>query len=356
MRRPLRRLFLCLLAAAAPFAPPAARATETDQFTLPPKPLDDIGRDVGALVIAILRDEVAHLNARIAEREALDPKSAAKPTDEREFVARVQEQTGVGVPEATLEREVRYGNFGSRNVRFKPAYADSIYAWIVSPFPLAHLTTDCPTVRLYGINMGTDKIGHLFQQGYEYLRIYETAIAAGTSEPAAIAAAVRYGTISEKGLYGLTLTGVYSNGDLAADYAGFKFYRNLFHEVRIGERALPPLMRREGTRWTIDPARDDADVLKPFVTEHLNEALNPSWQAIGADTIRRRIRDRCARWKAEVPGFDEASYRATLERVRTWYGEPYGWELPPSGTATLLECFPASAAEAAGSGPAGPAK
>lgn len=348
MKKTFARLAATLLAVVACATPLAARATETDQFTLPPAPLDDIGRDLGGMVIEILRDEVAHLNQRIAEREALDPRSGHKPTDEREFAYKVYERTGVGLPESTLEREARYGAFGGRNVRFKPAYADSIYAWVVSPFPLAHVTTDCPTIRVYGIDMGTDKIGHLFQQGYEYYVRYEDARTAGADDATASAAAVAYGVLTEKGLFGIMLTGVYSNGDLAGNFAGLELYRNFFHEVRIGERTLPPLLQREGDRWSIDPARDNPDVLKPFVTEHLDEALNPSWQAVGADLVRRRVRDRCERWKAEVPGFDEASYRATLERVKTWFGEPYGWELPASGAATLLECFPPKGAPADG--------
>ena len=115
------------------------------------------------------------------------------------------------------------------------------------------MMTDCPTIRLYGVDQGTDKIGHVFQQGYEYLTRYEDALAGGADEASALAGAVEYGVLTEKGLYGMLLTGVYSNGDLAGNYAGFKFYRNLFHEVKIGDRALPPILRRDGVHWTIDP-------------------------------------------------------------------------------------------------------
>ena len=339
MRTPPLLLFVATIALLSVIVTPSAQATETDQFTLPPKPLDDLGPDFGAMVLAVLRSEVSQLNTRIDQRIEFDPKAATEPIKEREFVTHVYEQTGVGLPESTIERELRYGAFPGRNVRFQPAYVDSIYAWVAAPFPLAHMMTDCPTIRLYGIDLGTDKIGHIFQQGYEYLTRYEDALAGGADEAAALAGAVHYGVLTEQGLYGILMTGVYSNGDLAGNYAGLKFFRNLFHEVRIGERTLQPILRREGAHIVIDPLRDNSDLMKPFISEHLNEVANPSLYYFSVDRIRSHVRDRCATWFKEVPGFNEASYRATLERVKTWFGEPYGWDLPDDKAISLLECF-----------------
>jgi hypothetical protein len=331
--------FACCLALVAAAEPRDARATETDQFTLPAKPLNDLGPDFGAIVLEILRAEIAELNARIDERMQVNPQAVSEPINEREFLAHVYEQTGVGLPESTVERTLRYGAFPGRNVRFNPSLGDSIYAWVFAPFPLAHLTTDCPTIRLYGIDLGTDKIGHIFQQGYEYFTRYTDARDSGVDEATALAGAVKYGVLTELGLYGVTLTGVYSNGDLAGNYAGFKFYRNLFHEVRIGDRTFAPMLRHDGAHWVIDPGRDNPELLKPFISEHLNEAYNPSRYFFSVDRIRSHVRDRCAAWFGQVPSFDEAGYRAQLERVKTWFGEPYGWDLSEDMAVTLLDCF-----------------
>lgn len=337
--RSLSALLLALILLLTGIGVPDALATETDQFTLPPEPLDDLGPDLGAMVLEILRSEIAQLNARIDERIQLNPQASAEPVKEREFVNHIYEQTGVGLPESTVERALRYGVFGGRNVRFKPAYADSIYAWVAAPFPLSHMMTDCPTIRLYGVDQGTDKIGHVFQQGYEYLTRYEDALASGADEASALAVAVHYGVLTEKGLYGVLLTGVYSNGDLAGNYAGLKFYRNLFHDVRIGEVTLPPILRRDGVHWMIDPARANPDLMKPFITEHLNETYNPSLYFFSVERIRSQVRDRCASWFKRVPDFNEASYRAHLDRVKTWFGEPYGWDLPADKAISFLDCF-----------------
>jgi hypothetical protein len=252
--------------------PAAALATETDQFTLPPKPLDDLGPDMGAVVLTAIREGLVQLNADLADRRLRDAKADLEMRDERKLATHIFEETGTGVPEAKIERVLRYGNYGDRNVRFEPSYWNTIYVGAFSPYPLAHLTTDCPTIRVYGVYMGTDKPGHIFQTGYEYYNFYEDARALGTDEAAATARAVNYGVLTEKGIYGIALTGVYSNGDLAGNYAGFKFYRNLFHEVRIGDTTLAPIIKREGDKYVIDPARDDPDVVRPYVSEHRNEA------------------------------------------------------------------------------------
>jgi len=319
--------------------PTAVLATETDQFTLPPKPLDDLGRDMGAVVLTALREAVVQLNADLAERRLRDPKAGIEARDERKVATHIFEEVGNGMPEAKMERILRYGDYGDRNVRFTPSYWDTIYVGAFSPYPLAHLTTDCPTIRLYGVYLGTDKPGHIFQTGYEYNNIVEDAIAGGKSESDAVGRAVAYGVMTEKTYFGIALTGVYSNGDLAGNYAGFKFYRNLLHEIRIGDTTLPPIVRLDGDKYVVDPARDDPDLMKPYVTEHLNEAYNPSYQAFTIDKIRGHVRERCAAWKARDPEFNEASYRAHLERNQTWFGEPYGWDLPDENSADLRECF-----------------
>ncbi len=320
-----------------------ACASETDQFTLPSSPLDDLGQDLGASVLAIIRAETAKLNLRIDQRIQNKPRPAVEAVDERDFVTRIYEATGVGIPESTLERAIRYGDFPGRNVRFQTSYSESIYAWVFSPVPFALLPAACsPTIRLYGVDLGTDKIGHIFQQGYEYFSLYVDARMGGAEDGAALAKAVSYGVLTELGLYGVLVTGVYSNGDLAANYAGFKFYRNLFHEIQIGDQRIAPILQLDGIHWIINPDRDNADLLKPYVTEHLNEAYNPSKYIFNVDRIREHVRKRCGSWLSQAPNFDEAGYRAHLERTKTWFGEPYGWDLPESNAATLLQCFSSS--------------
>jgi len=330
-------LALCLLFGVGWYG---AAASETDQFTLPDAALEDLGAQLSAKTLEILNDEVARLNEDIARSRRKSPQALIPALDEERFAQGFFQRTGVGLPESTMERYIRYGDLPGKHLRFMPSPFASVYAWVLTPVPFALVVFSSPTVRLYGVDLGTDKIGHFYQQGYEYYDRYRGARAKGMSERPAIDVAVDYGVTTENMAYGVMLSGVYSNGDLAANYAGFKFYRNLLNQVVIGDRVLPPIIvAREDGYWRVNPERANADLLKPYISEHLNEAYNPSEYVVGVERIRRHVRERCQRWFAEVPGFNEQSYRAALMRVETWYGESYGWELPEKYAATLLECF-----------------
>ena len=131
------------LALALGLGAPDALATETDQFTLPPKPLDDLGPDMGAAVLTAVREGVVQLNADIAERRLRNPKAELEPGDERKLATYIYEEIGTGAPEAKMERILRYGNYDSRNVRFVPSYFDTIYVWRLLAVPARphHLPT-----------------------------------------------------------------------------------------------------------------------------------------------------------------------------------------------------------------------
>lgn len=74
--------------------------------------------------------------------------------------------------------------------------------------------------KLGGIVVGSDKLTHFFAQGYEYIEVYREC---------GLNAAVQHGIKTEKGKYGLSGNGIYSNGDLAANYSGLLFWLNLTH-------------------------------------------------------------------------------------------------------------------------------
>ena len=102
-----------------------------------------------------------------------------------------------------------------------------------------------PCVRVNGVCLGTEKLGHLFQQGWEYYRI-------SVVDKKGDRMAERYGEWLEGkgsrdtyaaeesyfrqqlsggrvgyGGYGRTLTGVISNADLEANKAGLRMYKDL---------------------------------------------------------------------------------------------------------------------------------
>src|SRR5204863_9734778 len=108
------------------------------------------------------------------------------------------------------------------------------------------------------------------------------------------------------------LVGVYSNADLAANYAGLKFYLNLTRPVTIGRKTLPPVLVRDPRgQWALNPYRDGRpeDLLRPFISDHLNEALNPSRYS---EQMRSTVQSRLRRRSDKLVAF----YRETPERSR----------------------------------------
>ncbi len=177
-------------------------------------------------------------------------------------------------------------------VGFLPNVFRSIYGRAFSPVPFSFLF-DSPTVNVHGMYLGTDKIDHFFQQGHEYYDQITHAQPDGAVTTAAIAKVVARGVKEEHTYYGTLVSGIYSNADLAANYAGMKFYLNLRHPVEIGGRVRPPLLEPSRGGWSFRAGVDRDHVLQAFVSDHLDESMNPSRYRFSRGAIRSRIRDRC---------------------------------------------------------------
>ena len=144
-----------------------------------------------------------------------------------------------------------------------------------------------PCVKVNGVCLGTDKIGHLFQQGWEYYRI-------SVVDQKGDRMAERYGEWLEGkeprdayageesyfrqqlsgsrvgyGGYGRTLTGVISHADLEANKAGLRMYKDLQNgrfkslgdyvssqlceEVNLNEYTpeMAAIVQRNGGKWNV---------------------------------------------------------------------------------------------------------
>lgn len=139
--------------------------------------------------------------------------------------------------------------------------ADSIYrgipAWASRSIFLFGLGA---TIRLDGVLVGSDKIGHFFSQGRKfyvrYLRLGEEA------------AAARWSAFTERAIFGRLTTGVYSNADLIANFEGHRFYRSLFEPGVIDGK--PAILKWTGERWVQQRPFDWADHVNPYWDEARN--------------------------------------------------------------------------------------
>ena len=350
----------CLL-----FSPSKLAAFETDQYDLPPVPLADIGGEVSDHVEQKLHRAVDKLNAEIAVRQRCVSgyadggpergcdslktevsKLAYLRTDEA-MVEVAFDELGAGVPPFTsMGTWMDAHHFRGQPARYRTSYAKSIFVL----FPPIALTIS-PTVNMYGSEFGTDKIAHLFQQGYTYYKIYHGALAEGATPAEATAKAVRWGQKSERTFFGTLVAGVYSNGDLAANYVGLKFYEGLAQTITVGGGTRPAVLLLKAGLWTFNDGvslRDE--LLKPFISDHLNEALNPSifTKNLGLRWyIRRTVRKRsCAQWFERYPQLSKSGLDEESRALRLWQSEDYGFTDSEHFVTIANTCFEEEVARA----------
>ena len=207
--RALASLFLCTLLL---LAQTGASAFETDQYNLPPRALADIGDEVSEHVERRLQKAVDKINAEILDAEGCLRKNAqgskeVKCKSPEEELARLDylrsndavaqeayHQLGSGVPPFTsIGTWMDLHHFHGQPARYRTSYRKSLFLFL----PHIYFTIS-PTVRLYDSEFGTDKIAHLFQQGYSYYKIYNRALAEGATPEEAAREAVRWGHIQNE--------------------------------------------------------------------------------------------------------------------------------------------------------------
>jgi hypothetical protein len=345
-----RNLLACVAwVVAARLAVLPARAYEADQFTLPPEPLTDLGPVLAVWVHRSLADVMDELNARIAHLEVQAAQAESESQRKRrqdqiqacladQRVAKaIYQRLGLGWPEAQVELWIREAPIQADHPwSFAVSYDDSIFGTAALARPLLIIGLS-PTIRVFGVHMGIDKVGHFFQQGYEYYEQYLQQRARGATQDQATAAAVRLGVEQEQTIFGDWPTGVYSNADLAANYAGFQFFLNLTQTVEIGGHRRPPILIRRDGRWAFNPLAGD-DYLQPFITDHFDEAMNPPlYSQVMRRTIHQHIRQRAQAWMARR-GLTPQQSMAHTRELATWYGQDYGHS-GSDGLITPAEAF-----------------
>ncbi len=318
---------------------PCGFAMETDQYNLPPEPLFDIGDEVSDHIAENLFLAVAEINAEIGSHQACLADGPHKnlrcgsPPSERSRLAYLQsndavahevfKQLGDGSLVLTVTGKwFMKHRFSHEPARYKTSFTDSIYM----AEPIDYLTMS-PTVRIYGTEFGTDKIEHMLQQGYDYYNIYKRETSGGATPEDAAKKAVDWGKMTEWTYFGMLIAGVYSNADLVANYAGMKFYQGMTQPVQIGTTTRPAILSLTDGSWTVNrPQNLRDDLLKPFISDHLNEALNPSVYAFTLyPFVRNTVKKRsCPQWKKMYPDLTKVSLENRSGELTRWNGDDYG--------------------------------
>lgn len=135
----------------------------------------------------------------------------------------------------------------------------SIYRKPAFPFilPMAR------TVNINGVYCGIDKVGHFFGFGRRYFERYRDIIAGGDPPQEAERRMIVVGIRAESSLVGGLVDGIFSHGDLEANYQGFRMLRDL-----TGGPA--PYFVEEDGIWRLE---GDIDIL-PYITPDFDESYN----------------------------------------------------------------------------------
>jgi hypothetical protein len=365
LRRCTSRLLSAALAALLLAGAVPAQAHESEQYSLPAgRDFADLGPLLSRNFLAAIRDAVAQTNAAIdavlatgeqpAQLQALQSADhiAGQVWARLFFTYPANELLDLGLISSATRAQ--YPGLVTMYRPVDSIYDDPLLMMDVSKSVRAFFRAG--TVSAGGVLLGTDKIIHFINVGRIYHLHYLDAVANGLSEQDAAWHAVQATganpLLSEDGLLGLYTTGIRSNGDLAADYAGLKFYRNLSEPVRIGSTLLPPMLQRVGPHWRVAVQDEDA-VFTRFVSPHWNEVLNPnSYLAYVGDRVRSVIGSRCddvADWFRDGRGqpLDTVWFVARQHELVTYHGEPYGHQLPAEHPVSVADICPTPAAGAA---------
>ena len=338
-------ILVSILLALLVLPPIQVGAHETDQFTLPPmREMADLGPHMTAWAYGLLDRAVHKVNDQIRRRiEAEGPDADLSDLYEQaHIVSLVNGQLPWAADVISgLDRQAQAESTRAENpglvTSFRPKFND-VYSGAGLPFDPRGLIRliFAPTVKIYGIHLGTDKVGHFTDMGMNYYRSYRGAIRGGDTREEAIKYAVRDNLanpiFSESGFLGLLTAGSYSNADLVSNYCGFLLYLNTTEPVLLKGELRPPLLVRDGVYWKLNShVRRDSDFFSWFFSEHWDETLNPSvFDGTLRSGIRKNIRQLSGnilqRHADPITGYrrPQAWFAAKHKELETYWGFNYG--------------------------------
>lgn len=272
-RKPLL-VFAAVLA--LPLAQPSgARGAETDNLTFRFVPLEDSAPKLNREINRVLGEIAGTVNRDLA---ASGGTARASDTDVEWTFARVYRRTVLAkfgdrlLPlfGACVERNDCPG--WPKFERIVLTGKESIYD--ESRYTLIARRSLAPSFDLCGVRMGTDKLTHLFSNGFFYYNASRRRGSRLTGADAVDRAAMA----DERGLMGARSTAVVSPADAAATLAGWRLARSYFF-------GGDPVYGRDARSGRL-VRRRDVDVCR-FVSSDFDEVRNPSIFTAGRAKVRR---------------------------------------------------------------------
>jgi hypothetical protein len=208
-----------------------------------------------------VKDSIAEMDSKVNSAIQEVIRDWQGPRDELEFSRRIYHELGGLHLSDKIERWVVRSPL---IVKYPQTRYANIYTGM-SPWArrFSYFSGLGRTIRLNGVIVGSDKLGHFFSQGLKYFKRERN----GWTMDKVMAR----GAFGERWLWGQATTGAFANADLVANYEGMLFFKSLFEADVVPGKG--PLIGWSGNL---------PHQLRPFTwADHVNaywdEALNPSF-------------------------------------------------------------------------------
>ena len=256
-------------------------ATEIDSFTQRYQPTKDATQRINEITNELIHDALIAAN-----------NSSPSQCNEKQMY-RMLHHTLAGFGAGTwsaLEEKVEQDHQIEQR---KPPVSHSIYKKVSSLLaPALALTKLGATINMNGYTIGTDKLGHFVDQGYEH---FSMAYLHGKGEDTAI----RNGEFTESTYYGLLTTGIYSYGDLAANYLGMQFWASLTGHYKDTDT---PLLSCINNQWVQNEPFRWEDYIDGALDEGINctDQSNQVWAQIEPEILQLEQKDSAHRYQCPI--------------------------------------------------------
>jgi hypothetical protein len=267
----------------------AAHAAETDQFMTWGEDMKDCSEALNAQLNVELDRFVEKANRRTRPYKDADTFVPAfyMYLSKGLFASRIKDW---------IMKSDEVDRFPDDSVSYWEYQRKSVYRDPAFPFLLPLLRT----IRVGDVYLGLDKVGHFFSFGRRYYQRYQRHVSEGASEEEALERVLKWGVHGERLVVGGFVDGIFSRGDLEANYQGLRLANDLCAEDA-------PYVVRENGQWR--RARDID--LRDYFTPHFDESYNVSrYTGWRKKQVPKHLRnDYCEKW-------DSPEVQARFERYR----------------------------------------
>ena len=222
----------------------SGQAAEVDQFTPSAQPLADSADVLNLAVNAAIAESLAMANRPRPVPPKMRHRFPAKGPGCN--VRRLYYSLSWNLARPVIGQIESFAEQEPAVSRRQIPFSQSVYQdfrWPESP-SLVLSERVAAVIRIGDVELGTDKLGHFFTEGFSYFEITDY-LTSGTEQ------GLLFGEWSESVYFGAQTTGVFSYADLVANFNGLRFWNRILAEQPdpLSGNQPPAYISCEDNRW-----------------------------------------------------------------------------------------------------------